>query len=320
MLKRVKRKGLAVAHARFVTLMIKARARALSRRCLRSYSSEIRLPPAGEDNANDSVELSKHPRAHAEAYAEQSKQTPEHGLTTLPYPPDSVHPRPSPPYSSMHPPFHTHNFVSALERSFPSPIARTLMRSTRAMLIDKIGHCRRQGLGKKDMENQAYLFKAALTELRNDTAMRIRNETAGINTSLAASRRELDSLSGRMKEQLDTLRHENQMEVDNRKNEARTDLKKQALLIENVTSKAMIQLGDLRTEMERTRWTNMYRSILSLGAVGAMIVLFMEITKGSGPAEKPKSPASTIPPPVVQNNHEVINRPVNETGESSYVT
>lgn len=195
------------------------------------------------------------------------------------------------------------------------------MRSTRAMLIDKIGHCRRQGLGKKDMENQAYLFKAALTELRNDTAMRIRNETAGINTSLAASRRELDSLSGRMKEQLDTLRHENQMEVDNRKNEARTDLKKQALLIENVTSKAMIQLGDLRTEMERTRWTNMYRSILSLGAVGAMIVLFMEITKGSGPSEKPKSPsASTIPPPVVQNNHEVINAPVNETGESSYVT
>jgi hypothetical protein len=68
------------------------------------------------------------------------------------------------------------------------------------------------------------------------------------------------------------------MEVDTRKNEARTDLKKQILLIEvigslnvepedaqflyqNVTSKAMIQLGDLRTEMERTRWTNMYRSM-----------------------------------------------------------
>jgi hypothetical protein len=103
------------------------------------------------------------------------------------------------------------------------------MRSTRAMLIDKIGYCRRQGLGKKDMENvsslvtlridpklminiapsqQAYLFKAALTELRNDTAMRIRNDTAKIKTSLATSRKELDILSARMKEQLDNLRHE----------------------------------------------------------------------------------------------------------------
>lgn len=173
------------------------------------------------------------------------------------------------------------------------------------------------------MENQAYLFKAALTELRNDTAMRIRNETAGINTSMASSRKELDSLSGRMKEQVDNLRHENQMEVDNRKNEARTDLKKQTLLIENVISKAMIQLGDLRTEMERTRWMNMYRSILSLGAVGAMIVLFMEFTQGSRSSEKPKpAAASTIPPPVIQNNLEALHsRPVDETGsDSSYVT
>jgi len=194
------------------------------------------------------------------------------------------------------------------------------MRSTRAMLIDKIGYCRRQGLGKKDMENQAYLFKAALTELRNDTAMRIRNDTAKIKTSLATSRKELDILSARMKEQLDNLRHENQMEVDNRKNEARTDLKKQTLLIENVTSKAMIQLGDLRTEMERTRWMNMYRSILSLAAVGAMIVLFMEIT-GSSASSKKTPAASKTPPSVSPNNIEIINQPVNETGDGSgYVT
>jgi len=126
--------------------------------------------------------------------------------------------------------------------------------------------------------------------------MRIRNETAGINTSTAACRKELDSLSARMKEQVDILRHENQMEVDNRKNEARTDLKKQALTIENVTSKAMIQLGDLRTEMERTRWMNMYRSILSLGAVGAMIVLFMEFTKA--PSDNKKAPA-VVPAPTL---------------------
>lgn len=194
------------------------------------------------------------------------------------------------------------------------------MRATRAMLIDKMGYCRREGLGKKDLENQAYLFKAALTELRNDTAMRIRNETAGIHTSMASSRKELDSLSARMKEQLDNLRHENQMEVDNRKNEARTDLKKQALLIENVTSKAMIQIGDLRTEMERTRWMNMYRSILALASFGAMIVLFMEFTKGPPDRAKPKAASVPILAPV-PGQYEELKRPEKETAEeSAYVT
>lgn len=157
-------KGLVSVHARLVTLMIPLRAKTLSRHLQiysRLYRTKIRLPSgnnssANEDGSSNSVDLSKHPHAQADAYAaaeEQSKQDPELGLTTLPFPPQSTHPRPSPSYSSMHPPFHTHQFVSSLERCLPTPIARTLMRSTRAMLIDKIGDCRRQGLGKKDMEN-----------------------------------------------------------------------------------------------------------------------------------------------------------------------
>jgi hypothetical protein len=53
----------------------------------------------------------------------------------------------------MNPPFHTHNFVTALERTFPTNVARALMRAARAMLMDKVGRARRDGLGKKDVEN-----------------------------------------------------------------------------------------------------------------------------------------------------------------------
>lgn len=52
-----------------------------------------------------------------------------------------------------HPPFHTHAFFTALEKSFPTPTARSLMRATRALLVDRIGRVRREGLTVKDLDN-----------------------------------------------------------------------------------------------------------------------------------------------------------------------
>ena len=63
-------------------------------------------------------------------------------------------PRPaqkSPVYSR--PPFHTHSFFAALEKSFPTPIARNLMRATRALLTDRVNRVRRDGLTMKDLDN-----------------------------------------------------------------------------------------------------------------------------------------------------------------------
>ena len=56
-----------------------------------------------------------------------------------------------PTYSS--PPFHTHAFFTALEKTFPEQTARSLMRATRALLIDRIGKVRKEGLTVKDLDN-----------------------------------------------------------------------------------------------------------------------------------------------------------------------
>ena len=57
----------------------------------------------------------------------------------------------SPTYTS--PPFHTHTFFAALEKTFPEQIARSLMRATRALLVDRIGRVQREGLTVKDLDN-----------------------------------------------------------------------------------------------------------------------------------------------------------------------
>jgi hypothetical protein len=56
-----------------------------------------------------------------------------------------------PMYSS--PPFHTHAFFRALEKTFPEQTARSLMCATRALLIDRIGKVKKEGLTVKDLDN-----------------------------------------------------------------------------------------------------------------------------------------------------------------------
>jgi hypothetical protein len=55
--------------------------------------------------------------------------------------------------SYANPPFHTHAFFTALEKTFPTPTARSLMRATRALLVDRVGRVRREGLTVKDLDN-----------------------------------------------------------------------------------------------------------------------------------------------------------------------
>ncbi|KAI0079666.1 hypothetical protein K474DRAFT_1584396, partial [Panus rudis PR-1116 ss-1] len=199
--------------------------------------------------------------------------------------------------SYANPPFHTHKFFTALEKSFPTPTARGLMRATRALLIDRVGRVKRDALTMKDLESQAYLFKAAISELRTEMTMRMRNDTATMRTATAALRREVDALDGRMKEDLGTLKHEIQMDLDNRKNEARNDLKQQDIRHEELLNKSLVQIGELRTMMEEAKWDNMRNSVAALSAFLVVILLSMEllVTK-----EKNKPPPPPPKPDIIQ--------------------
>ncbi|TFK43600.1 hypothetical protein BDQ12DRAFT_675248 [Crucibulum laeve] len=194
----------------------------------------------------------------------------------------------SPTYTS--PPFHTHAFFSALEKTFPEPTARSLMRATRALLVDRIGRVRREALTVKDLDNQAYLFRAALSELRAEMTMNTKNDSAAIRAATAALRREVDRLDVKMKEDIGNLKHEIQMELDSRKNEAKADLKRQDISIEEILNKAIVNVSDLRTDVEEIKWENMRRSVVALAAFVLAIIVGMEIRP------RPKLTPSPAPP------------------------
>ncbi|KAJ7129760.1 hypothetical protein C8R44DRAFT_614925 [Mycena epipterygia] len=195
--------------------------------------------------------------------------------------------------SYANPPFHTHAFFTALEKTFPTPTARSLMRATRALLVDRLGRVRREGLTVKDLDNQAYLFRAALAELRAEITMSTNKDSAAMRTATSALRREVDRLDIKMKEDVATLKHEIQMELDSRKNEAKSEFKQQDIAIEEMLNKAIVNISDLRTDVEEIKWDNMRRAVVTLSSFLVVIVMSMELR----PKPRP------IPPPPVAHSH-----------------
>ncbi|KAJ7283723.1 hypothetical protein C8J57DRAFT_1293383 [Mycena rebaudengoi] len=185
--------------------------------------------------------------------------------------------------SYAHPPFHTHAFFTALEKTFPTPTARSLMRATRALLVDRVGRVRREGLTVKDLDNQAYLFRAALAELRAEITMSTNNDSAAIRTATAALRRE-----------------------DSRKNEAKSELKQQVrtklILSQGLLNKAIVNLSDLRTDVEEIKWDNMRRAVVTLSAFVIVIIMSMELR----PRPKP------VPPPLAAQSHPLSAKDVKQ--------
>lgn len=106
-------------------------------------------------------------------------------------------------------PFDTHAFVNHMETSgFSQPISRTIMRAVRDILIARSTEARSALLHKEDTENAAYLFRAALSELRTELNVRARNDGLTLRSATNLIRREVDTLNQKMKEDVNSLKHE----------------------------------------------------------------------------------------------------------------
>lgn len=181
--------------------------------------------PQAAPSPDNSSESNQHPFAGAREYAENQELAKAALPSNLPALPQTTRTGPVSDLTSATPPFNTHAFFMELEKTFPSTTAESLMRATRALLVDRIGRVKREALMTKDVENvrilivlvrteakkpvqQAYLFRAALSETRNEISIRQRNDSAAIRTTLAGLRRDIDTLDSRMKSEIANLKHE----------------------------------------------------------------------------------------------------------------
>jgi hypothetical protein len=121
-------------------------------------------PPAPSDPNAPGSNLSGYTSSNSTSAMSSASHTPSTNNRTAAEPPPNESGVPTPyvyPTSSRtpytRPPFDTYAFFKALEKTFPTPTAQSLMRATRALVVDRIGRVRTEALNTKDLENVCYL-------------------------------------------------------------------------------------------------------------------------------------------------------------------
>lgn len=206
----------------------------------RPFATEPDLPPLRENHGSSS-----HPRDSLRfADDSAASNDPEHSSTTpltpteetpLPstdfelvapeplFPPLSSHPSPVPTV-----PFSTHRFVRRLEENHvPRELATELMKATRQLLLREEERARAELLGRADLENvsgpgrgvrdaieadnlldtsqEAYLYTAALAELKTGSQVKSRNDGVALKSMTAVLQREADAISQKLNEDVQRL-------------------------------------------------------------------------------------------------------------------
>ncbi|KAJ2446195.1 hypothetical protein GGI03_007554, partial [Coemansia sp. RSA 2337] len=80
-------------------------------------------------------------------------------------------------------------------------------------------------LTKSDLENDAYLFRAALQELRMEMQMTRKNDQSLLESQAAGISREIESLFQRTNDQIANLRSDIEIEMNNHKHDTSLEMK-----------------------------------------------------------------------------------------------
>lgn len=109
-------------------------------------------------------------------------------------------------------------------------------------------------LTRSDLENETYLFKAALTELRTELQILRKNDAAALAIKSEIIAREIDSLNQKLREDIANVKSDIAIDMNSRRSDVREEQKALEIRIQSMSNHSMAQLGDMRTKMEAAKW------------------------------------------------------------------
>ncbi|KAF9170809.1 hypothetical protein BGX21_000502 [Mortierella sp. AD011] len=151
--------------------------------------------------------------------------------------------------------FNTNKIVSKLEKNgFERGQAEGIMRVMKALIGQHTSRIRKNMLTKGDLENESYLLKAALTELRTELQILRKNDAAALAIRTEIISREIDSLNQKLREDIANVKNDIAIDMNSRKSDVREEQKQLEIRIQSMSNHYMAQLGDMRTKMEAAKW------------------------------------------------------------------
>lgn len=168
--------------------------------------------------------------------------------------------------------FDTYDMVRDLKRQgFTQEQAVTIMKGMKFKLRESISILNQQLLPKAELENESYLFSAAVSELRTEIQVMRQKDTQTLKSETLLVTREVEALAQRIREDVDLMKNNIALDMDNRKNETRSEQKEIEMTIQELNSKLTVQIGEVRTALETTRWETIWKGLA--GVAGTSVII-----------------------------------------------
>ncbi|KAI8377863.1 uncharacterized protein BYT42DRAFT_571984 [Radiomyces spectabilis] len=190
--------------------------------------------------------------------------------------------------------FDTYELLQTLERQgFTRSQAIVVMKGIKFKLRESAAKLQTQLLLRADLENESYLFKAGLSELRTEIQVMRRNDIQVLQTEVAMITREVEALARKLQEDVATMKNDVTLDMNNRKNETQEHQKAIDMRIQEINNKFTVSLGDVRTGLEAVRWETIWKGMtgvvlagLTIASLGYLLTRYAESKAESLRAEK----------------------------------
>ncbi|KAI0555035.1 hypothetical protein F4679DRAFT_246234 [Xylaria curta] len=215
------------------------------------------LPTDGNDSAS---------AAPQQAAVNETVQQggPMEAVLHMPPPDVSRHPHISKPTYVHH--FDSYTLVKQLQAGGYTQVqAITAMKAIRAILAQNLDVAQDGLVGKSDVDNETYLFRAACSELSSEVTNNRRIADEQIRQQRTQLQHEVDILSQRMSQDIMTLKDDVKGMFNDRRMNVREEQRNMESAIQQVNLKISVTLNsDSRSDIEGLRWVLIRRSVLGI--------------------------------------------------------
>lgn len=170
--------------------------------------------------------------------------------------------------------FDTYGLVKRLEDGgWSQAQAITIMKATRTTLSENIDLARNALVSKSNVENEAYLFRAACSELHTEIMTKRRAEAERARTERTRLEHEVDILSQRMSQDSGNMKDELKGMFDDRKMGVQNEQRDIERKIQELNYRITVLLNsDSRSDVEGVRWIITKRAGVALLTCVLMIL------------------------------------------------
>ncbi|KAJ2821047.1 hypothetical protein IWW50_004805, partial [Coemansia erecta] len=193
--------------------------------------------------------------------------------------------------------FNTHNPVNRLiDVGFSSEQSTLIMTLVKYRVYESIERLKANMLTKSDLENDAYLFRAALQELRTETQMIRKNDQAILESQAAAINRDIESLAQRLTDEVANLRSDIEIELNNHKHDSIHEMKSLDMELHKLASNYQIVLGEMKTDIETVKLESIRRGLMAavVTTLALMTIIWgPELLEKLKPHGQPKATGET---------------------------